>query len=126
VSQITPHLRILVAVEAVDGRRGWILLLSYAGREGVGILVANCLAHGRRQFIEMVQSSPQECRHVLEALGRVYYHDAQARRQSLSAPERLRFHPQHSGLVMEELHEWLEAQLTQKKTEPNFSPAQSD
>jgi Transposase IS66 family len=82
-------------------------------------LVANCLAHGRRQFIEVAQSFPQECRYVLEALGRVYYRDAQSRQQSLSAPERLRFHQQHSTPVMEELHGWLQAQLAQKKTEPN-------
>jgi len=87
--------------------------------EGVEILVANCLAHGRRQFVELAQSFPQACRYVLEALGRVYYHDAQARQQNLSAPERLQFHQQHSAPVMEELHGWLQAQLGQKKTEPN-------
>jgi transposase len=87
--------------------------------DGAEILVPNCLAHGRRQFIEVAQSFPQECRYVLEALGRVYHHDAQARRQSLSAPERLLFHQQHSAPVLEELHGWLLAQLAQKKTEPN-------
>ena len=87
--------------------------------EGVEILVANCIAHGRRQFVEVAQSFPQECRYVLEALGRVYYHDAQARQQNLSAQERLQFHQQHSAPVMEELHGWLQAQLAQKKTEPN-------
>ena len=87
--------------------------------QGVEILVANCLAHGRRQFVEVAQSFPQECRYVLEALGRVYYHDAQARQQGLSAQERLQFHQQHSAPVMEELHGWLQAQLAQKKTEPN-------
>jgi hypothetical protein len=87
--------------------------------EGVEILVANCLAHGRRQFVEVAHSFPQECRYVLEALGRVYYHDAQARQQNLSAKERLRFHQQHCAPIMEELHGWLQAQLAQKKTEPN-------
>ncbi len=87
--------------------------------EGVEILVANCLAHGRRQFVEVAQSFPQECRYVLEALGRVYYHNAQARQQNLSAQERLWFHEQHSAPVMEKLHGWLQAQLAQKKTEPN-------
>jgi transposase len=87
--------------------------------EGVAILVANCLAHGRRQFVEVAQSFPQECRYVLEALGRVYYHDAQARQQNLSAQERLHFHQQHSAPLMEDLHGWLQAQLAQKKTEPN-------
>jgi transposase len=87
--------------------------------EGVEIMVANCLAHGRRQFVEVAQSFPQECRYVLEVLGRVYYHDAQVRQQGLSAQERLRFHQEHSAPVMEELHGWLQAQLAQKKTEPN-------
>lgn len=87
--------------------------------QGVEILVANCLAHGRRQFVEVAQSFPQECRYVLEALGRVYYHDAQVREQGLSAQERLRFHQQQSAPVMEELHGWLQTQLAQKKTEPN-------
>jgi hypothetical protein len=94
--------------------------------EGVAILVANCLAHGRRQFVEVAQSFPQQCRYVLEALGRVYYHDAQVREHSLSAQERLRFHQQHSAPVMEELHGWLQAQLAQKKTEPNSALGQGD
>jgi len=69
--------------------------------------------------VEVAQSFPQECRYVLETLGRVYYHDAQARQHNLSAQERLQFHQQHSAPVMEELHDWLQAQLAQNKTEPN-------
>jgi hypothetical protein len=87
--------------------------------QGVELLVANCLAHGRRQLVEVAQSFPQECRYVLESLGRVYYHHAQVRQPGLSAQARLRFHQQHSAPVMEELHGWLQAQLAQKKTEPN-------
>ena len=59
---------------------------------GVEILVANCLAHGRRQFVEVVQNFPEECRHVLEMLGEVYRYDAEARDGALTAAERLRFH----------------------------------
>ena len=40
--------------------------------KGVEILVSNCLAHGRRQFVEVVQNFPEECRHVLEMVGEVY------------------------------------------------------
>jgi hypothetical protein len=86
---------------------------------GVEILVANCLAHGRRQFVEVVQSFPEGCRHVLEMLGEVYRHDAAAREGGLTAEERLRFHQEHSGPVMEKLHGWLEAQFAERKTEPN-------
>ncbi len=86
---------------------------------GVEILLANCLAHGRRQFIEVAKDFPDECRYVLEMLGQVYSHDAQARERSLTPDERLQFHQAHSGPVMEQLHHWLEAQFAERKTEPN-------
>ena len=86
---------------------------------GVEILLANCLAHGRRQFVEIAPNFPDECRHVLEALGEVYYNDATAREQALSAEDRLKLHQKQSGPVMEQLHAWLEAQFAEKKTEPN-------
>jgi transposase len=92
---------------------------------GVEILLANCLAHGRRQFVDLVPNFPAECRYVLEQLGRVYGYDAEARERGLTATERLVFHQQHSAPVMEELHRWLEAQLAQKKTEPNSSLGQA-
>ena len=31
---------------------------------------ANCLAHGRRQIVEVVDNFPEECRYVLEMLSR--------------------------------------------------------
>jgi len=51
---------------------------------GVEILLANCLAHGRRQFVEVAQNFPDQYRYVLESLGRVYHHDAEARQRKLS------------------------------------------
>ena len=86
---------------------------------GVEILVANCLAHGRRQCVEVVQNFPKECRYVLEMLGEVCRYDAEARDGGLKAAERLRFHQEHSGPVMEKLHVWLDAQFAERKTEPN-------
>ena len=86
---------------------------------GVEILVAKCLAHGRRQFVDVAANFPQECRYVLESLGEVYYNDAMAREKALSAVDRLRFHQEQSGPVMKQLHVWLEAQLAEQKTEPN-------
>jgi hypothetical protein len=56
--------------------------------EGVKILVANCLAHGRRQCVEVMANFPTEGRLVLEKLGSVYHNDALARRGQLSADER--------------------------------------
>ncbi len=88
---------------------------------GVEILLANCLAHGngRRQFVEVAANFPNECRYVLEMLGQVYGHDAAARERRLTPDQRLRFHQEHSGPVMDQLHDWLEAQFAEHKTEPN-------
>jgi transposase len=86
---------------------------------GIEILLANCLAHGRRQFVEVAANFPDQCRYVLEMLGEVYGHDAEARERGLKPEERLQFHKEHSGPVMEKLHGWLEAQFAERKTEPN-------
>ncbi len=82
-------------------------------------LQANCLAHGRRQVVEVVENFPEECRYVLETLRSVYHHDALAREQELSPEDRLRFHQEHSGPLMTQLQEWMEMQLAEHKTEPN-------
>jgi len=87
--------------------------------EGVEPLQANCLAHGRRQVVEVAENFPEECRYVLETLRGVYHHDALAREQAMSPEQRLRFHQEQSGPLMKRLHEWMEAQLAEHKTEPN-------
>jgi FixJ family two-component response regulator len=87
--------------------------------DGTQILLANCLAHGRRQFVEVSANFPEPCRYVLATLGAVYKYDAEARERRLSPSERLEFHQRHSGPVMKQLHEWLEAQFAQKQVEPN-------
>jgi transposase len=87
--------------------------------EGVDPLQANCLAHGRRQVVEVADNFPEECRYMLETLREVYHHDAQAREQAMSPEQRLRFHQEHSEPLMKGLHEWMEVQLAEHKTEPN-------
>ena len=86
---------------------------------GVEILLASCLAHGRRQFVEVAANFPDECCYVLEMLGHVYGHDAEARERGLTPEERVRFHQERSAPVMDQLHGWLEAQFAERKTEPN-------
>jgi len=84
-------------------------------------ILANCMSHGRRKFVEVVDSFPEECRFVLESLGQVYHHDAIARKEEMSAERRLLFHQEHSAEIMEKLECWMKEQLEQKKVEPNSS-----
>ena len=89
----------------------------------VETMVANCTAHSRRNFVKVTPSFPEECRFVLETLGEVYGYDEQARARSLSTEERLRFHQEHSGPVMEKLHSWCAAQFPSGKEKWNRTPA---
>ncbi len=48
-------------------------------------LKANCLTHARRNFIDLIPSFPENCRYVIETLGKVYHNDdiANSRKNSL-------------------------------------------
>ena len=89
------------------------------------VLLAHCLPHGRRQFVEVAEHFPAECQKVLESLSQVFKHDAQARDLSLSPQQRLRFHQEQSQPVMDTLHTWMKEQLEQKKVEPNSGLGQA-
>ena len=54
--------------------------LSHNMPDELKTIVANCLAHGRRQFVDVVDAFPKEVEHVLKALKEVYKNDATARK----------------------------------------------
>jgi hypothetical protein len=73
----------------------------------------------RRQFVDVAEQFPEECRHVLESLAVVYGNDAIAKQRNLSSQERLLWHQAESGPVMEDLHTWLARQFDEHRVEPN-------
>jgi transposase len=82
-------------------------------------IVANCLAHARRQFVDVYDRFPEPCRHLLESLAVVYRNDAEARGRRLSPEARLRSHQEASGPTMQDLHGWLTGQLAERRAESN-------
>jgi len=82
-------------------------------------LLGNCIPHGRRKFVEIHESFPAECRHVLETLGEVFGHEADAKTAGLSPEQRLQHHRERSAPVMDGLHAWMERQLDDRLVEPN-------
>lgn len=96
-----------------------------AGDSGAATVVANCNAHGRRHFVKVTANFPGPCRFVLESLGEVYGYDETARRRGLTPEERLQFHRERSGPVMEKLHAWLEEQFAERRVEPNSGLGQA-
>jgi hypothetical protein len=89
--------------------------------EDLRVILGNCLTHGRRKFVDVVEAFPPEVEYVLECLKEAYKTEAQAKKQELSPDERLRLHQENSRPVMDELHQWLGLQLEEKKVEPNSS-----
>lgn len=84
-------------------------------------LLAHCISHSRRRFVEVAESFPEEVRFVLETLREVYKTDAAARRERLDPEVRLRRHQVESGPRMEALAKWMQAQFEERKVEPNSS-----
>jgi transposase len=82
-------------------------------------ILAHCLAHARRRFVDVYDRFPEPCRHLLESLAVVYRNDAEARERELSPEARLHFHQEASGPTMEQLHDWLKRQWDERRTEPN-------
>lgn len=83
------------------------------------VVESNCLSHGRRHIVDEVENFPDACRYVLEALGEVFKNEATCRKGNLRAQDRLEFHQRESGPVMTKLRSWLEAELDEKRVEPN-------
>lgn len=93
--------------------------------DGHAVVESNCLAHGRRHVVDEAANFPAECRHLLEALGKVFEVDDRCRRQGLSPDERLRLHQSESGPVMDDLAKWMTAALADKRIEPNSGLGQA-
>lgn len=80
-------------------------------------IIINCLAHGRRNFIDVEANFPEECDFVIKSLALIYKYDQETKEQKLSAEQRLLYHQKNSGPVMERLQIWCKEQL--KTIEPN-------
>lgn len=82
-------------------------------------VLANCLTHARRQVADVAEQFPEDARHVIEVLAKVYKHDATSRDEALSPEQRLAFHQEHSQPLMQALHDWMTRQFEQRLVEPN-------
>ena len=98
---------------------------NFMGSDEFARIVANCLTHGRRMFVSIIEHFPQECRYVIEVLAQVYVHDKQARDQSMTAEQRLLYHQTDSGPPMQALLQWMKDQIGQKQIEPNSAMGQA-
>ena len=81
------------------------------------VIRAYCLAHARRKVFELKDDYPAECAVVLDAVGKVYGYEAET--AEMNDERRLAYHQEKSGPVVKELKDWIEAQFSDRKVEPN-------
>ena len=81
--------------------------------------LCHCLAHARRQFVDIHESFPKECRRVVEDLAKVYLVDDECRQERLDPERRLRRHQERSAPVLENLRREFQEGLEKRKIEPN-------
>nr|MBC8246618.1 transposase [Deltaproteobacteria bacterium] len=90
--------------------------------DNVETVVSFCNAHARRKFVDVAEDFPDECLYVIVTVfGKIYQHDAESREKNLDQCERLRYHQNKSGPVMDAFYDWMKEQFDQKRVEPNSS-----
>lgn len=88
-------------------------------------VLCHCLAHGRRKVIDVLEHFPEQGRHILEVLGRVYAHDEHCREHELAPEQRLAYHQEHSGALMQDLKAWMSERFERREVEPNSGLGQA-
>jgi hypothetical protein len=79
-------------------------------------IVAHCLVHARRKFVEVADDFPDECRFLLESLKAVYTNESGTR--GMSPEERLALHRERSAPVMNKIWTWIREQIDGRQVEP--------
>lgn len=82
-------------------------------------ILALCLVHGRRNFIDCETAFPEESSYVIERIGLVYKHERHIRRESMNDQQRLEYHQTHSQKPMDEIKAYAELKVGSKDVEPN-------
>ena len=93
--------------------------------EDLATILANCVSHARRRFVEAAPNFPDECKYLLDTLKEVYINDAKTKREKMSDQERQVFHEENSKPFMDDIKKWAEALLREKKVEPNSGLGQA-
>jgi hypothetical protein len=88
-------------------------------------LLGCCLGHGRRPFVDVAESFPDDTRYVLKSLRVVYRVDARSKSMGHCPEGRLAFHLRRSKPVMEKLKIWLDERIELKLVEPNSGLGQA-
>ena len=98
----------------VDGYTGYNEVTTPNGRTRVA-----CLAHVRRKFVEATPTEPERAGWVVELIGEIYRHEAEAREAGIrGTPEHARIRQERIRPMMECLERWLREQTDIRPKSP--------
>jgi len=80
---------------------------------------ANCLAHARRKFHDLLSSNESECIEVLKQMKRVWAVEKECSEEGLDGVQRMLRHQEKSGPVLSQLKHFGETSLKDHSIEPN-------
>jgi hypothetical protein len=69
--------------------------------------------------VDEIANHPVECMRLIDSLAKVFKVDKECKQRNASNAEHLAAHQIQSAPIMNELHEWMTAQIEQKRVEPN-------
>lgn len=84
-------------------------------------IVALCLVHGRRGFIDCEEAFPDESDYVIQRIGTVYKNEKYIKSLNMDDQQRLEYHQKNSLEPMNEIKHFAETSIANKKTEANSS-----
>jgi len=73
----------------------------------IEVVMANCLTHARRNFVNICNNFPLPCQHVLSQIGKVYQVDSLTKKLGFSDQGRMLYHQIYSKPILERLQRWL-------------------
>ncbi len=80
-------------------------------------IISLCMSHARRNFVELIDD--EDARFVLSIIAAVYQNEAHCKKEDWDDVERLAYHQENSGPLMESLRIWLNNLILFKSVEPN-------
>ena len=83
--------------------------------------LSNCLAHLRRKFFEILDFWPELILPIIIGLNDVFRNERKAKKRDLSRADRLAWHQEHSGPLMDQILKACNEMLEKRQAEPNSS-----
>jgi len=88
-------------------------------KEEFDVIVTKCLTHGRRQFYNLRDFFPEECKYFLDKISLIYLNEEKCKDRGYDAATRLVYHQDNSKEHMDDIYSRIDKLLANKQVEPN-------